>query len=91
MLAVDSKGRRGRLRRPLNPEDDPDEMVLPEAAAPYVGTTVGTLRGWRSLGKGPVYYKDGAGQVLYKKSDLDAFNEARLPRRIVPGGKGSTA
>ena len=52
--------------------------------APYVHSTEATLRAWRHQGRGPAYYKDASGQITYRKSDLDAFNEMRKPRRIVP-------
>jgi hypothetical protein len=84
MLIVDSKAKRGSRHQTSDAEES-DETYLPAAAAPYVGSTEATLRAWRHQGKGPVYYKDPSGQITYRKSDLDAFNETRRPRRIVPG------
>ena len=71
-------------------DGDEKEYQSP-AAADYLDTSEGTLRAWRHLGKGPVYYKSAAGDVFYKKSDLDAFKETRKPRRIVPGERRSAA
>jgi hypothetical protein len=88
MDVVGSKAKCGSRHQTPDAED---ESYLPAAAAPYVGKTEATLRTWRHQGKGPVYYKDPSGQITYRKSDLDAFNEARRPRRIVPGEKRSAA
>jgi hypothetical protein len=41
-------------------------------AASYIGQKPGTLRQWRTLGKGPAYHKKGR-RVFYKKCDLDAW------------------
>ena len=91
MLVVDGKAKRGSGHRPHSVEDGSDETYLPAAAAPYVHSTEATLRAWRHQGRGPAYYKDASGQITYRKSDLDAFNEARQPRRIVPGERRGTA
>jgi len=47
-------------------------------AAKYVGVSAGTLRLWRSEGKGPRYFRAGEKLVRYRKADLDAWIEARL-------------
>jgi excisionase family DNA binding protein len=47
-------------------------------AARYLGTSESTLRLWRSHGEGPRHFKAGAKLVRYRKSDLDAWIEARL-------------
>ena len=44
-------------------------------AAEYLEKKPGTLRQWRSDCKGPAYHKKGR-QILYKKTDLDAWLEA---------------
>ncbi len=41
-------------------------------AARYLGVSPNTLRNWRTLGRGPRFYKIGA-LVKYRASDLDAF------------------
>lgn len=46
----------------------------PQQAAPYIGTTPGTLAQWRYLGKGPKYLRlPGSRTILYRKTDLDAW------------------
>lgn len=44
-------------------------------AAEYLGKKPGTLRQWRSDCKGPSYHKKDR-QIMYKKTDLDAWLEA---------------
>ncbi len=44
-----------------------------EAAARHLGREPGTLRGWRSLGKGPAFRLVGGRYVRYHVNDLDAF------------------
>ena len=44
-------------------------------AAEYLGKKPGTLRQWRCDYKGPSYHKKGR-QIMYKKTDLDAWLEA---------------
>lgn len=41
-------------------------------AAEYLGFSTSTLDNWRSLGKGPRYYKAGS-RIFYIKSELDAW------------------
>lgn len=38
-----------------------------------------TLERWRSTGEGPAYLKLG-GRVLYRRRDIEAFEETRLRR-----------
>lgn len=40
----------------------------------------GTLRNWRSLGKGPAYVKAG-GRVLYPVKEVEAWEKARTKGR----------
>ncbi|MCT1884976.1 helix-turn-helix domain-containing protein [Dietzia cinnamea] len=42
------------------------------AAAEYLNSTVGTLRVWRSTGRGPAFVKV-ANKVRYLQSDLAAY------------------
>jgi excisionase family DNA binding protein len=49
----------------------------PKQAAKYVGVTEATLRSWRSRGEGPRYFRAGK-LIRYRRSDLDAWIEARL-------------
>ena len=43
----------------------------------YLGCSESVLRLWRSQGKGPRYFRAGK-LVRYRKTDLDAWIEARL-------------
>lgn len=47
-----------------------------QEAAQYLGLKRGTLEVWRSLGKGPRYFKLGT-RVVYEVEDLDAFATSR--------------
>jgi hypothetical protein len=51
----------------------PGDLVNEHEAAAIIGGEVGTLRNWRSLGKGPHYYKIGERMVRYHRADLAAF------------------
>jgi predicted DNA-binding transcriptional regulator AlpA len=59
-------------------------------AAKYLGVSHGSLRGWRAKDKeegtqtAPVFYLAGK-QVRYRKSDLDAWIQARLSRPVSVG------
>jgi hypothetical protein len=51
--------------------------VRGKVAAPYLGTTEGTLAKWRHEGRGPAYHvPPGIRTVLYDLSELDVFIEA---------------
>ena len=52
-------------------ESKPSYMTTYEAAD-FLGFTAGTLRVWRSQGKGPNYYKVGS-TVRYEMDDLEAL------------------
>lgn len=43
------------------------------AAARHLGREPGTLRGWRSIGKGPAFHLVSGQFVRYRLDDLDAF------------------
>lgn len=49
-------------------------------AAEYLNSTVGTLRVWRSTGRGPAFVKV-ANKVRYLQSDLAAYVYARRVTR----------
>lgn len=51
-----------------------DPLLTPAETAYVLRTTVGTLRVWRSLNKGPSYMKRGR-SVLYRQSAVDRFVE----------------
>jgi predicted DNA-binding transcriptional regulator AlpA len=48
------------------------ELLTEKEAAAFFSIERNTLNKWRSIGKGPKYYKIG-GAVRYKISDLEAF------------------
>lgn len=55
---------------------NPSYMTTYEAAD-FLGFTAGTLRVWRSQGKGPNYYKVGS-TVRYEMDDLEAWKNANV-------------
>jgi predicted site-specific integrase-resolvase len=64
------------------------EILIESEAAAYMRVAVGTLRNWRSGGRGPRYSKAG-GRVIYRRSDVDAYLErhARDPEAPRPRRK----
>jgi Helix-turn-helix domain len=68
----------------LTPNRERETMVstekpeLPtEEAAEYIGSTPNTMKRWRSLKKGPPYYRGLTNRILYKRSDLDRWMASR--------------
>lgn len=59
--------------------DPPEPLLTPEQASEWLSIPVGTLRQWRSLGRGPVYVKVGH-FVRYKAADLAKFIEDNTHR-----------
>lgn len=59
-------------------EVNPSYMTTYEAAD-FLGFTAGTLRVWRSQGKGPNYYKVGS-MVRYEMDDLEAWKNENVKR-----------
>jgi len=57
-------------------ETSPDDWLRPSEVAAMFGISVGTLKNWRLLKKGPPYSKPSA-RVVYKRADVDAFQLAR--------------
>ena len=57
-------------------EVNPLYMTTREVAA-FLGFTAGTLRVWRSQGKGPNYYKVGS-TVRYEMDDLEAWKNENV-------------
>ena len=55
--------------------DQPDLLTISEAAE-VLRAPVATLRYWRHIGTGPHSFRLGR-RVLYRRSDLDAWVEAR--------------
>lgn len=52
--------------------------LTPHQAARYIGVSEGTLRLWRTIGKGPRFFRAGEKLVRYRQVDLDIWIEARL-------------
>lgn len=76
----------------------PREPVAPEpaglwldtaAAARRLGREPGTLRGWRSIGKGPAFHLVSGQFVRYHIDDLEAF-EGRQRAKILPAAEGAS-
>lgn len=58
--------------------NDAEQVAFTEKqSARYLAVSEATLRLWRSLDKAPRYYRAGK-LVRYRKSDLDAWVEARM-------------
>jgi hypothetical protein len=53
------------------------------AAARHLGREPGTLRGWRSIGKGPPFHVVSGQFVRYHIDDLEAF-KGRQTAKIFP-------
>jgi hypothetical protein len=66
---------KGPLALPNLTHLEPGDLVDEQKAAEILDSKVGTLRNWRSLGKGPRYRKIGR-LVRYHRADLTAFAEA---------------
>lgn len=58
---------REEMSRPASPWLDT------EAAAAYLGSTMGTLKNWRASGNGPKYHIVSERLVRYHVDDLDSF------------------
>ena len=54
------------------------QTLTPIQAAKYLGISEAVLRLWRSEGKGPRHFKAGEKLIRYRRTDLDAWIEARL-------------
>jgi excisionase family DNA binding protein len=54
------------------------ESLTSRELARYLGVSEASVRGWRSDGKGPRFYKAGPRLVRYRRCDVDRWIEARL-------------
>jgi excisionase family DNA binding protein len=61
------------------------QTLTPIQAAKYLGISEAVLRLWRSEGKGPRHFKAGEKLIRYRRTDLDAWIEARLSTPQVVG------
>lgn len=50
-----------------------NKMLNTTEAATFLGYGVATLKKWRLLKKGPVYYKGKGGSIFYEPADLRTF------------------
>jgi hypothetical protein len=57
--------------------DDEKPDMPTEEAAEYIGSKPNTMKRWRSLKKGPPYFKGLGPRILYRRSDLDRFIASR--------------
>ena len=48
-------------------------LLTQKEAAEYLGTTVGTLNGWRHYGKNTIPFVRWGRSIRYRKEDLDAW------------------
>jgi hypothetical protein len=55
---------------------DDTNLLLTAEVADILRVPVGTLRYWRSVGRGPASFKLGA-TVVYRRSAIDAFIDAQ--------------
>lgn len=61
----------------MTPPSDPDDRyVTTRGAAAFIGYSQGTLRNWRSQGRGPAWTRAPGGTVRYLVADLRAFMAA---------------
>lgn len=57
------------------------ELIDAKTAAPLIGVSPATLENWRCKGRGPAFIKttpSPRGKVLYRVSDIAAWQEANL-------------
>jgi hypothetical protein len=61
--------------------DPVDEVVTPSKLAQEWETTEAALAQLRSRGRGPKFIRAGARRILYRRSDIRAFLDARTVTR----------
>lgn len=67
----------------------PEGCLWIEAAAPYIGVTLATLRKWRVEDKGPGRKGFQIGRyIAYRITDLDAYLEGQYQAAIAPDLEG---
>ena len=57
------------------------KMISAKELAVRWGISIKTLRKWRSLGKGPRFYKI-SGHASYKVEDIEEFEESREVKKV---------
>ena len=58
------------------------ELLTEKMLADRWACSVARLQRWRTVGEGPPYLKI-VGKVLYRMTDIEAFEEASLVRRVL--------
>ena len=53
--------------------DFSDGVLDTEQASDHVGVNPGTLRYWRSIKQGPVWFRLGPRKIGYRRTDLDRW------------------
>ncbi len=66
-----------------------DHLLTPQQAADYLGLKISALARWRMAGGGPKYVKINARARRYRKTDLEAWVEARLRTSTSDPGRSS--
>lgn len=64
----------------------PAGMLGERAAAKILGYDVSSLKKWRTVGKGPVFYRVRS-RVFYKREDLDTYLATQAVVRVDPAQK----
>lgn len=70
-------------RQPHSQPPAPPGCVWIRDAPELIGLTVGTLRRWRLLGKGPVSFTVGS-RIAYRRADLEAYVEGQYQAAAHP-------
>ena len=68
------------MHKASDPTTDDDRLLTTPEAAERIGIKPGTLKLWRSQGRGPRYHKKPGGPrtpVRYRAQDVDAWRRAQ--------------
>lgn len=60
-----------------------DEVLTAAQAAAYLKVCDKTLKRWRDAGRGPEWYRDSVGRVLYTRAALNAWLKTQFIATIV--------
>lgn len=60
-----------------HPTPETDELLTPADVAGVLKLDIKTIRRWRYEGKGPAWFPLGLRTVRYRRSEVDAWIEAR--------------
>ena len=70
-----------QLQVPAVPAEPNRELLTEKMLADRWVCSVARLQRWRTVGEGPPYLKI-VGKVLYRLKDIEAYEEARLVRKV---------